>query len=55
MAATLALQLHESQSAVPLQTEASTVVSQLIAEEVIFTMIMIIVISISASNVANEA
>ena len=53
MAATLALQLHESQSAVPLQTEASTVVSQLIAEEVIFTMIMIIVISISASNVAN--
>lgn len=53
MAATLTLQLHESQSAVPLQTEASTVVSQLIAEEVIFTMIMIIVISISASNAAN--
>ena len=55
MAATLALQLHESQSAIPLQTEASTVVSQLIAEEVIFTMIMIIVISISASNVANSS
>ena len=53
MAATLVLQLHESQSAVPLQTEASTVVSQLIAEEVIFTMIMIIVISVSASNAAN--
>ena len=54
MAAALVLQEHELQSAVPVHTEAATVVSQLIAEEVIFMMIMIIVISISANTTVNS-
>ena len=54
MAATLVLQQHETQSAVTVNTEASMVVSQLIAEEVLFTMIMIIVISTSASMTFNS-
>lgn len=54
MAAALVLQQHELQSPVPVHTETATVVSQLIAEEVIFMMIMLIVISISVSNTVNS-
>ena len=54
MAAALVLQQHELQSPVPVHTETATVVSQLIAEEVIFMMIMLIVISISVSNTMNS-
>ena len=55
MAATLVLQQHGSQIGVSAHTEASMVVSQLIAEEVIFVMIMIIVISASFANAANSS
>ena len=55
MAAALVLQLHELQSAVPVHTEAVSVVSQLIAEEVIFMMIMLIVISVTASTTVNSS
>jgi hypothetical protein len=53
MAATLVLQQHGAQSAVPVHTEASTVATQVIAEEVILTMIMLIVISASVSASVN--
>ena len=54
MAAALVLQQHELQTEVPVHAETATVVSQLIAEEVIFMMIMLIVISISVSNTVNS-
>ena len=55
MAAALVLQQHELQTAVPAHTEVATVVSQLIAEEVIFMMIMLIVISVSVSTTVNSS
>ena len=55
MAAALVLQQHELQGAVPVHAEAATVVSQLIAEEVIFMMIMLIVISVSVSTAVNSS
>ena len=55
MAAALVLQQHELQRTVPVHTEAATVVAQLIAEEVIFMMILLIVISISASTSVNSS
>lgn len=55
MAATLVLQHHGAQGAVTVHTEASTVASQVIAEEVILTMIMLVVISVSASSSANHS
>ena len=54
MAAALVLQQHELQTEVPVHAETATFVSQLIAEEVIFMMIMLIVISISVSNTVNS-
>ena len=54
MAAALVLQQHELQTEVPVHAETAAVVSQLIAEEVIFMMIMLIVISISVSNTVNS-
>ena len=47
MAATLVLQQHE---AIPISMGAASVVSQVLAEEVILMIIMLIIISINASN-----
>ena len=55
MAATLVLQHHGETGIVAAHTEASTVASQVIAEEVIFTMIMMIAVSASISSAASRS
>ena len=55
MAATLVLQHHGETGTVAVHTEASTVASQVIAEEVIFTMIMMIAVSASISSAASRS
>jgi hypothetical protein len=55
MAATLVLQYHGEQGTVAVQTEASAVASQVIAEDVIFTMIMLIAVSASVSSAASRS
>lgn len=55
MAATLVLQQYEPQTMTVFQTKATSVVSQLIAQEVIFTIIMMIVISTSVNTTMNSS
>ena len=50
MAATLVLQRHEAASADPVGAGVASVVTQVIAEEVILTIIMLLVITITASS-----
>ncbi len=50
MAATLVLQRHEAEKPSPKGSEAASVVSQVLAEDIILTVILLIVISINAQN-----